>query len=161
MKTERKFIEVSILFQAIEDELALGNKASFTVTGMSMWPFICHGRDSVTVTKPDSNALRIGDIVLLRVPTMDKYLLHRITHIKKASKMIETTGDGNCFRDGWFPADCVIGLVTEIEYRGKNVPVNEFKHQFLASVWRVLYPVRPVGLKVLRMIAKIKRIFRK
>ena len=86
------------LFAAIEEQLALGRKALFTVTGMSMWPFICHGRDSVIVEAGVPDLLRVGDIVLLQTP-MTNYMLHRITGLKEDS--FETTGDGNCFRDGW------------------------------------------------------------
>lgn len=45
MQTEKRWITAQLLFSAISKELASHRRASFTVTGMSMWPFLCHGRD--------------------------------------------------------------------------------------------------------------------
>ena len=55
-------ISSEILFAAVEEQLAAGRSASFTVTGMSMWPFLCHGRDRVIVTGCSPDDLAVGDI---------------------------------------------------------------------------------------------------
>ena len=49
MEKEKKLISSQELFSAIGELLAQGRQAVFTVTGMSMWPFLCHGRDQVVV----------------------------------------------------------------------------------------------------------------
>ncbi len=48
--SEKRLISSSVLFAAIEEELQNRHQASFTITGMSMWPFLCHGRDKVIIT---------------------------------------------------------------------------------------------------------------
>lgn len=48
--SEKRLISSSVLFTAIEEELQNHHQASFTITGMSMWPFLCHGRDKVIIT---------------------------------------------------------------------------------------------------------------
>lgn len=93
-ETETKRLAPELLFAAVEEQLALGRKASFTVTGMSMWPFICHGRDQVVVTACDPDSLRVGDVVLFQTP-LGNYMLHRVTAL--GPDAFETTGDGNCF----------------------------------------------------------------
>ena len=94
--SEKRLISSSVLFAAIEEELQNHHQASFTITGMSMWPFLCHGRDKVIITACAAADLKKGDIVLLQTP-LGNYLLHRVTGRKTG--MIETTGDGTCVRD--------------------------------------------------------------
>ena len=43
MEREIQKIASKELFSMIEELLAEGRQAAFTVTGMSMWPFLCHG----------------------------------------------------------------------------------------------------------------------
>ena len=156
MMEQKKNVLSNELFEVIVPLLEEGQSASFYVSGMSMWPFICHKRDSVVIKKADPEKLRIGDIVLLKAPIVDKYLLHRVTHLRKETGEFQTTGDGNCFRDGWFPEDCVVAVVTHIDYRGKRIPVTDGKYKALSTIWRWLYPVRPLLLHTLQTISKIK-----
>ena len=146
------------LFNEIEKELMQGRKVKFTVTGMSMWPFICHGRDSVIVEAGVPDLLRVGDIVLLQTP-MTNYMLHRITGLKEDS--FETTGDGNCFRDGWFPKECVKAKVIRIVRKGKTIDCNSPWWRFVFSIWMMLFPVRGILLRALRQIGKFKSRIRK
>ena len=111
-------ISSEILFAAIEEQLAAGLNASFTVTGMSMWPFLCHGRDRVIVTGTSPDDLAVGDIILF-CPVPGKYILHRITALQEDA--FETTGDGCCCRDGWRPRECVRAKVTCIVRKGKTI----------------------------------------
>ena len=53
-------ISSEILFAAVEEQLAAGRSASFTVTGMSMWPFLCHGRDRDEPGRPGSRRYHPG-----------------------------------------------------------------------------------------------------
>ena len=64
MIEEKQWISSEVLFAAIAEQLAAGRQAAFTVTGMSMWPFLCHGRDQVIVGQAERASLRRGDIVL-------------------------------------------------------------------------------------------------
>lgn len=82
MQREKRWISSKILFAAIEEQLAPNRQVVFNVTGMSMWPLICHGRDQVILQRTDRKALKTGDIILYRV-TEEKYILHRITHMEK------------------------------------------------------------------------------
>lgn len=58
METERRWISSKVLFGAIYEQLAENRQAVFTVTGMSMWPFLCHGRDQVIVEKVNSHKIK-------------------------------------------------------------------------------------------------------
>ncbi|MGM9889487.1 MAG: S24/S26 family peptidase, partial [Floccifex porci] len=65
---DRFIVSDQELFSVIGEVLAEQRQALFVVTGMSMWPFICHGRDKVIVEKVDSEKLKKGDIILLQTP---------------------------------------------------------------------------------------------
>ena len=139
MKIEKQLLSSELLFSAIEALLAEGHQASFTVTGMSMWPFLCHGRDQVIVEACQSNTLRRGDIILLQTQ-LQNYLLHRITKIN--ANGFVTTGDGNCFRDGEFPFSCVRAKVICLIRNGKKIECGCWKWKFISQLWMVLFPIR-------------------
>lgn len=142
-------ISANELFSAMEELLAQGRQAAFVVTGMSMWPLLCHGRDRVVVEGYDPNGLHKGDIVLLQTP-QGNYLLHRITEIR--GNQVQTTGDGNCFRDGFFPRACVKARVVQVVRRGKVIPCSAFRWRLVFALWMGLYPFRGTLLSLLRRI---------
>lgn len=156
--TETERLAPELLFAAVEEQLALGRRASFTVTGRSMWPFICHGRDQVVVAACDPASLRVGDIVLLQTP-LGNYMLHRVTALRPDA--FETTGDGNCFRDGWFPRDCVKARVESIRRAGRTIDCADPGWRLVFACWRALFPARRQLLRLLRRIGRCKARVRK
>lgn len=139
METSKSLISSEILFSAISEQLNEGRQASFTVTGMSMWPFICHKRDQVIVSSCRTDLLRKGDIILLQTQ-LQNYLLHRITKITESG--FETTGDGNCFRDGEFPFTCFRAKVTSLVHNGKKIDCDSWKWKIISRLWMALFPIR-------------------
>ena len=156
--TESKHLAPELLFAAVEEQLALGRKASFTVTGMSMWPFICHGRDQVVVTACDPDSLRVGDVVLFQTPLCN-YMLHRVTAL--GPDAFETTGDGNCFRDGWFPRSCVRAKVETITRDGRAIDCSRLGWRFVFTIWRILFPLRKPLLHLAKRLGALKARIRK
>lgn len=110
-----------------------------------MWPFLANKRDRVTIRKVESCFLKKGDIVLLK--TERGYLLHRITRLKKY--MVQTTGDYNCYRDDYVSKDNVLGRVVCFTRKGKQVSCDDFLYRSFSWLWRVLFPLRPVLLRIL------------
>lgn len=138
------------LFPAAAQMLQEGYDAEFTVTGNSMWPLLAHGRDRVTLRKADAAPLKKGDIVLLQ--TQRGFLLHRITRLKNS--MLQTTGDYNCYRDDFVPVGNVVGKVVGFTRKGKQVSCNNLLYRLSSYLWRVLFPVRPV---LLRLYFRLRR----
>ncbi|MFQ6793978.1 MAG: hypothetical protein ACLRT4_14550 [Thomasclavelia sp.] len=99
------------------------------------------------------NDIHIGDIILLQTP-LSNYLLHRVTDITKDG--FETTGDGNCFRDGYFSYECLRARVVKLIRKNRIIDCNSLYWKFVFKVWMILFPFRKVLLKILRMISKIK-----
>ena len=156
--TQKASVHAHDLFEALLPMLEEGHRAVFPVSGMSMWPFICHGRDQVIVTACDPSLLRVGDIILFQ-PLPGNYMLHRITGLQEDAFM--TTGDGNCFRDGWFPRDCAKARVTHIIRNGREIDCAAPAQRFLSAVWRGLFPVRRPMLLLCKKIGTWKARIRK
>lgn len=139
MESDKRLISSKVLFSAIAEQLAEHRQAAFTVTGMSMWPFLCHGRDQVIVEACRPKTLRKGDIVLLQTQIGD-YLLHRITQVTAAGFV--TTGDGNCLRDGEFSFSCVKAKVICLIRKGKRIDCNGWRWKIVSQIWMALFPIR-------------------
>ena len=155
---EKTGVHSSDLFMVLLPMLKEGHRAIFTVTGMSMWPFICHGRDQVVIEACDSASICIGDIILFQTP-LGNYMLHRITNLRPDA--FETTGDGNCFRDGWFPRECVKARVVRIQRDGRIIDCEAFRWRFIFAFWRVLFPVRRQMLRLMKRMGRYKAVVRK
>ncbi len=151
--TEKAGVHADDLFEALLPMLEEGQRAIIPVSGMSMWPFICHGRDQVVVTACNPRDLHVGDIILFQTQ-FGNYMLHRVTALR--SDAFETTGDGNCFRDGWFPRDCAKARVVSIRRKGKTIDCASPGWRFVFACWRVLFPVRKSLLCILLKIGRFK-----
>ena len=133
------------LFAAVYQMLQEGYDAEFTVTGNSMWPLLAHGRDRVTLRRVEDRRLRKGDIVLLQAK--QGYLLHRITRLKNGT--LQTTGDGNCYRDDEVPFQSVLGWVVGFTRKENYVSCSDPLYRIGSCLWRVLFPFRPLLLRLL------------
>lgn len=153
IREEKRWISSKVLFSAVMEQLAENRQALFTVTGMSMWPFLCHGRDQVIVEKADRERLRKGDIVLFRV-TDEHYILHRITHLKK--DCFQTTGDGNLYRDGYISYQQVIARVKTIYRKNRKIDCDSLGWKWISFLWMALFPVRGLIRKLVRFYFRKK-----
>lgn len=152
-----KPISAQTLFPIMKEVFDEGKSAAFTVTGMSMWPFLCHGRDRVVVEACDPSELKRGDIVLFRTGR-GNYLLHRVTGLR--SGQFQTTGDGNCFRDGWFDHACLRARVSSLVRKGRRIDCRAAGWRAVSESWMALFPVRKPLLRLLTWLAKARRIGR-
>ena len=153
MMEEKRWISSKALFTAMEALLAEDRQAVFTVTGMSMWPFLCHGRDQVVLKRCDLDKLKKGDVVLFQTP-LGNYMLHRITRLEP--ERFETTGDGNCFRDGLFPRNCVKAKACSFIRKGKTISCDAPLWRMIFDIWSFLYPIRRYLLWGLRGLSHVK-----
>lgn len=155
MIEEKQWISSEILFSAIKEQLAAGRQAAFTVTGMSMWPFLCHGRDQAIVGRVERKDLRKGDVVLYQTPE-GKYILHRITGLKENT--FQTTGDGNLFRDREMPYESVAARMESAVRKGRKISCGSIKWRLPARIWRGLFPVRRILLPLLKLLSRLRHL---
>lgn len=147
---EKRLVDNESFMSAVKETLDNGYDVSFTVTGMSMWPFLTSRRDSVVIKKCDFKEIKKGDIVLFS-PEAELYLLHRVTGINENS--FQTTGDCNCFRDGFFSPDTLIARVETITRKGKSFSAESKAFVMLSKLWASLFPIRAHLIKFLKHIA--------
>ena len=158
MTEEKRWISSENMFSAMEELLAEGRQAVFTITGMSMWPFLCHRRDQVVLEHCTPEDLKKGDVVLLRVG-QGTYVLHRITHL--GDTRLQTTGDGNCHRDPMVPREYAIARATVFIRKGKRMDCKSPFWQFAFRLWSALFPIRGILLGALRKISRVRAFFRR
>lgn len=154
MRQEKRWIQSEVLFRVIEEQLAEGRKASFTVTGMSMWPLLCHGRDQVILEKTEKDQLKKGDIILYRI-SEGHYILHRMTRLEKET--FQTTGDGNFYRDIPMPYESIVAKVCKIIRDGKEIDCDAWRWKLFFRIWMFLFPIRKWMFRIWFSIRKYIR----
>ena len=148
-----KFISTHDLFPVMLSMMHEGHKVAFTISGYSMWPFLAQDRDKVILESVKTEELKVGDIILFQRPD-NEYALHRITRIRQ--NYFESTGDGNCFRDGWFPMSCIKAKAITLIRKDKPMSCNSLFWKSVFYLWMKLYPIRRILLRTLKLISKIK-----
>lgn len=151
-------VSVHDLFPVIGQLLEEGKTARIPVSGNSMWPFLCHGRDSVVLSACDPARLRRGDIVLLQT-ARGNYLLHRVVRVSERGYV--TAGDGNLFEDGTFSAGQLCGVVVMLERKGRQIACTQRCYRLLSAIWMAAFPVRRPLLRLLLCIGRVKRALRR
>lgn len=153
MEIEKRLIPPEELFPLMFSILEEKNQAAFTVTGMSMWPFLCHGRDKVIVEKCDVDKIQKGDVVLFQTH-VGNYMMHRVTKVTKEE--FETTGDGNCFRDGFFPKKNIRAKIVKMIRKDKTMDCSSLCWRTVFRFWMICFPIRRYLLMILRKVAKLR-----
>jgi len=144
------------LFPVVDELLSRSLRVVFTVTGMSMWPLIRHGHDSVRLValhKPP----RRGDIVLYKTPfPQSKYILHRV--YKVTGETMVTLGDGCLEPDPAAQVPWVIGRVEVIiRKNGRELSCDGLLLRAYAWFWALALPVRRHLFKLLMAAGKALR----
>ena len=145
------------LFREIQLQLQMGHMTSFTISGMSMWPFLCHGRDQVILKAARPELLKKGAIVLLRKDD-GSYLVHRITGIRE--DYIQTTGDGKLCRDGWFRKDQILAVADQVVRKGRTISCSSIGWKVQSALWMSAWPIRKELLWMMGGILRVSRRIR-
>ena len=136
-----------------EEEIRNSGKLIYTTVGVSMRPLIKQGRDLLIVTKPQGR-LKKYDIPLYKRKN-GQYVLHRVVKVKDDGYVI--LGD-NCIKwENDIKDDQIIGVLTSLVRKGKEVDFNSFGYRFYSRAWYLLYPVRVIFMSARRLAGKIKR----
>lgn len=154
---QKELVKTEELLRVAESILEEQYQVDFTVTGNSMWPLIRHGRDRVIMEKCSPDDLHVGDIILFHA-TESRYLLHRIT--KLHGDCFETTGDGNCFRDGYFPRTAIVARVVKVIRKGREISVSDIFWKIIFRIWMFLFPIRRPLLLFLNRILQVKSLLK-
>lgn len=155
METREKKVSTHDLFPLVKELLADNRQAVFTVTGYSMIPFLGNGRDQVKVEKRDAEKLKKGDIILFQQEEKPyDYILHRIYRIKNGK--FQTMGDGNTYMDDPVSPQQIIGVVTTVYRKGREIDCHSRRWRAAAALWRANRPFRGIVMDLYKMVSKYR-----
>lgn len=140
MKQVDTFEYVSVLKELVEE----GREVSMLISGSSMSPFLCHGRDRVFFKAPD-RPLRVGDVVFYRRRS-GQFVLHRVCKVKDGGFFI--VGDAQTVIEGPVSREQIFALVTKVQRKGRLLGPGDFWWEFFARVWVRLIPLRPLLIRL-------------
>ena len=98
--------------------LERGSSLRFLAKGFSMAPFIRDG-DVITLSPFREKSPGLGIVVAFFNPQYQKIMVHRIVGKKNGLFLIR--GDNSPASDGMISGEHILGYVTKVERRGKNV----------------------------------------
>jgi len=131
-----------VLLEEVSSLLDKGKDVVLPAKGSSMLPFIRDGRDCVRLRK--HGQVRIGDIVLARVPT-GNWVLHRVFGIDGGK--ITLMGDGNLKGTENCTLNDIAGTVEAIiDEKGREKMPSD------GRFWKSLLPVRRYVLGIYRRL---------
>ena len=138
----------------IEELLRNGTPVGFYPQGNSMHPTIVQGRDSVIVEPLGERKPKRGDVLLFRRPKdAPKYpgmlVLHRVHRVK--SDGIYMVGDNEKQVEGPLDRECFLGIMTQLNRKGKTISSKNLFYRFLTRTWLFMRPVRFVIAKPLKL----------
>ena len=138
------------VFDLARELFTKGKSLKFVVSGNSMYPFIRHERDIVTLAAATLDEVKVMDIVLAYRANDGKYFLHRL--VKKTADTFYMVGDAFTAFEGPIPASALIGVVTEV-YRvnrrnGSEKLMSGPFYRLLIRLWRIVRPLRPAIIKL-------------
>ena len=146
MKKVDTFEYVSVLKELVEE----GREVSMLISGSSMSPFLCHGRDQVYFKAPD-RPLRVGDMVFFQRRS-GQYVLHRICKVKDGGYYI--VGDAQTAIEGPVSREQIFALVTRVRRKGRILAPGDFWWEFFARVWVRLIPLRPLLVRAYGLVQR-------
>ena len=146
-------IEFSIhdLAPVIKERVNLGGKVKFTVTGISMFPFLSNRRDQVTVSRADF--VKKYDVVLHRRKNGD-YILHRVIGIKNGTYII--AGDNETEKEYGVEKSQIIAKAISFTRKGVEISPDNLVYKIYSRLWLLLFPLRHI---ILEILVRIWRVF--
>lgn len=141
----------------LEKLLRSGTPVGFYPQGTSMYPTIVPGRDNVIVEPLADTIPKRGDVLLFRRPDNapvypGKLILHRVWKVKNDG--IYMVGDNEKMVEGPLPIECFIGIMTELNRKGKKIKVTGLFYRILTKSWLFIRPIRFVVAKPLKIFKR-------
>lgn len=131
----------------IEEAVKKGN---FVIhpKGVSMWPMIRSGKDSVVIN-PHQGRLKKYDIPLYK-DHIDRYVVHRIIEVTDTGYVI--CGDGLFEIEYDITDDDIIGVVTGFFRKEKYIPVDSKRYMRYVHFWVDNFYLRKPVIKITRKL---------
>lgn len=152
MKNSVKRAEMDLIFPVIEEIIKNGQTAKIKVSGTSMYPLVQHRRDSVVLKR--AGELKMGDVPLFKRAD-GHYVLHRIVKIKDGN--FGTMGDFETEVEYPVMKTSIVAVAEGFYRKGRYISCESLWYKIYWRVWNVLRPVRPLMIKIIRLIGKTRK----
>jgi len=152
MNSEMKYVKAAELFRLTREIIEQDGHVWITVTGMSMYPFLKDGRDSVELSKATFGNIRKGDIVLIRRAN-GAFVLHRV--LKKEKNCFYIIGDAQQWVEGPLIPEQLQSVVTRIKRRKRVIRCDNPLLKVCVLVWIIFIPIRYKIFRVARLVKKL------
>lgn len=149
-----KAIWLQEIFPVMQETLDAGGSFRLTVTGSSMVPTLLGGRDCVTLVKPPET-LQKGDLPLYRRRN-GAFVLHRVVAVAEDGSYV-LCGDHQWVKEPGIRQEQIVGLVSEIERKGKQFTVDNRRYRRWVRFWIRALPMRHALFRIHGLPAAFKR----
>ncbi len=139
----------SLMMEEIRTLVSEGKTVTLTVKGNSMNPFIVHLRDRMTIGPWKDEDIRKGTVALVK-DTRGSYVIHRI--IKRDKDRVVLLGDGNLGFTETATMDNVIGIMHNIDRKGRIWTPQSTLWRLYSWFWMTLTPLRRYPLALWRKL---------
>lgn len=126
----KRLASIDEMIPIVEERIKNGGSVSFTPMGVSMYPMLRNGMDSVTLS-PAPEKLKKYDIPLYRRKN-GKYVLHRVVNVGESYICI---GDNQYVTEKGIDHSQVIAVVTSFTRKGKYYSADDFCYKVYCRVW--------------------------
>ncbi len=137
------------MMEEIRTLVAEGKTVTLTVKGNSMNPFIVHLRDRMTIGPWKDSDIRKGTVALVR-DTRGNYVIHRIIRRDKGTVIL--LGDGNVGFTETATLDNIIGIMHNIDRKGRIWTSESAMWRLYSWFWMTLTPLRRYPLALWRKL---------
>lgn len=148
---ESILLDMKDVYEIIKIAFDNNQPAIFKVRGMSMFPLLRDKRDSVKLEPIKENPKK-RDIILYKRDN-GQFVLHRI--IKVQDDVYTLVGDNQHVKEYPIRRDQVLGVVTSIVRKGKEIDLNKsFFYKLYSFFWCLNLFIRRVILKIIHTVNK-------
>lgn len=137
------------MMEEIRTLVSEGKTVTLTVKGNSMNPFIVHLRDRMTIGPWKDEDIRKGTVALVK-DTRGSYVIHRI--IKRDKDRVVLLGDGNIGFTETATLDNIIGIMHNIDRKGRIWTPQSTLWRLYSWFWMTLTPLRRYPLALWRKL---------
>ena len=131
-------LDLKDMLPAVRDTIARGGSVRLPVAGSSMQPTMYPHRDWVTLTAAPS-------------------VLRRVVSVR-SDGTYTMCGDHQYIREPGIRHDQIVGLVTTLNRKGKEIPVTALRYRLWVRFWIWMLPLRR---QCLRLWSLLLRLFRR
>lgn len=136
-----------------EEIINTQGKLIYTNKGDSMMPLIKEGRDLIVISKVNGR-LKKYDVPLYKRDN-GQYVLHRILKVRENDYVI--CGDNRYYKEYGITDKHIIGVLTAVIRKDKEISVNSFGYRLYVHLWCDLFLIRKIILKSKNVLKRMKR----